>query len=159
MSGSMSERASTGQQEPGKALFYVDAEGTIVDQLTSCGLSQYSGRTQEELEVQFGPLVILSAQDAVERLEQKHIEHVPQEIEESAFEYARKVLPPLRYVENGASASFRIGEPYVMTLHTAYIRVGDRFFQILRPLHEEHADLVDRVRTFLDTQAEARQTS
>lgn len=159
MSGNTSKCASTSQQVPGRTLFYVDAQGTIVDQLTSCGLSQYGGRTKEELEMQFGPLEILSGQEAVERLEQKHMEHEPREIEESGYEYARTVLPPLRCVENGASASFRIGEPYVMTLHTAYIRIGDRFFQILRPLHEEHVDLVNRVRRFLDTQAAARQTS
>lgn len=119
--------------------------GSVVDAVGPNGLGFFSHQSQAELETRYGPLQIISADEAAEIAVQKAISP-PVEVSEETFQDALDVLPPLRWFRGGHTESFRICEAISGTVHTALVRVGSRYFQTSQRLSMSHQDLVALVR-------------
>lgn len=121
---------------------------TAVDLVGPTGLGHYSNRSKASLEEQYGKLELISLDEAVNRVETRACTD-PVEVEREEWDEALNVLPPLLWRNDGHTESFRCVEATVGTVHSTYVRVGNRYFAMQRPIREDHVDLVARVSRYL----------
>lgn len=120
-------------------------------QPTDFGL--YSRKSKDEMENEYGPMIVLPAREASERAEAATLERNRgvTAISAERFTEALHCLPPMKWTVLGDVESFRISEPYSWGLHHAYVRIGQRHFCLLARLSATHADLVCEVNTAVQT--------
>ncbi len=95
----------------------IDSEGRLI------GL--YSGKTQEQLQVESGLEIRLAGAKTFEELRDACYTTAPELITESDFLNALNVLPPMRWGRWLGVESFRISELYSGNITTIYARTPD----------------------------------
>lgn len=125
---------------------------TVVDVVNPAGLGGYSNKSQAELEHKYGPLVIISLDEAVQKIEER-AKSLPIEVDADEWDRSLNVLPPMKWIRAGDTESFRICEATCGMIHATYVRMGNRYFCMNRPLSETHAALVALVESTLAASA------
>lgn len=129
-------------------------ERRYIDAIAFDGRGHFSAHSRERLELDHGPLLELTGDELdaeiIRDIEQRAVSS-PIEICESRYQEMLEILPPLRLVAGICNtSSFRLIEPHAGSIHPTFVRVGDRYFEAMRPLRESHADLVELVERVMD---------
>lgn len=115
--------------------------GDAVDELID-GVGRYSGKSLAELSKEYGELKEMTM-DAAYQLKTSMLMTCPKEITKERYWHMLEVLPPCRWVNNGTTESFFVSEAYSLDLHSVYVRIGQRYYEMLRPVSSEsHAHWV-----------------
>lgn len=112
----------------------IDSEGRLI------GL--YSGKTQEQLQVESGLEIRLAGAQTFAEMRDVYYTTAPSEITESAYIEALEVLPPMRWGRWLGVESFRLSEFYCGNVTSIYARTPDgRYWTFRDNAYMDGADI------------------
>jgi hypothetical protein len=126
--------------------FYSDNEAVIIDFARPDGRSCCYGQSLDEMRERYPDAELLPYTEASVKYDaavRRKIMHPPVEITEERFNYMLEVLPPTRWTRRKDSESFVMSETICGTLADAYVRIGNRYFEVpVDTKTHNHDDLV-----------------
>jgi len=133
-------------------VMYAPSTGQIADvclviEGITTNMGAYSGKTMEVLAQEYGELIALPISEAADRQETMILSKNEGviEITEDRFHDALNCLPPMRWTRRVDAESFYISEAHSGRIHSAYIRLGKRYFSLVATRSTTHEDLVAKV--------------
>ena len=129
-------------------VFFSASRLQSIDTVAPNGLGGYSRKTQAELEVTEGPLVIISADEAHDRERSKYITPA-KEVSEERYRNMLECLPPSRWhrVAPGISV-FHVSERITHDIVSWFFQAGDRYFEVQDSDKLTDAELINRITPF-----------
>lgn len=129
------------------------ARKSVIDFVRPDGRTHYEGRTLEELRGEYPDVSIEEFEAAYRAVESCFIEPV-RPASADQFVDALEALPPLNWVRAEDSESFKSMEMTYGNVTRIWVRVGDRYFSLsdLRTL--THAQILEKVVSYLERNEE-----
>ncbi|WP_337263703.1 MULTISPECIES: hypothetical protein [unclassified Serratia (in: enterobacteria)] len=114
---------------------------------TACATS----KTLEALNAHGDHWELVTVEEAQERFTQ--VNYLPvSEITETRFNDMLEVLPPLDWWGGEHSQSFKLMEMYSGNITDIFARFGTRYFQMRNIVTLTHAQIIEKVRAFIDAE-------
>lgn len=125
------------------ARVFSTATGYVIDAIyesTNRGL--YSGKTKEELELEYGfTLESVTAEEAYNR-GLAHATTPMRRETKGEFWYSLEVLPPCKYTTARGATSFYVSEAITCNVHSFHVQIGDEYWTANRPSTTTHDELI-----------------
>lgn len=132
--------------------FYVTGKLSVIDQAIQkdgAWYGVYSHKSLEETQKAYPGAIVISS-DNFDRAICEKAKLPPEEITEKDFEDALECLPPLGWVGDEDSESFKMSEFFVADITTIYVRIKDndqnRYFSFSDVCTMPHSEVVKFVR-------------
>lgn len=103
------------------------------------------GKSLDELATRYPGMTIITEGECREQIEALTRE-APVLIDAETYDDALNILPPMGWVHNGESASFRMSERLNGNITRIYVRLGQHYFRFAGHFATSHADAVATVR-------------
>ncbi len=136
------------------AFTYTDKNGvlTAIDGVSpQTGLSYWFGKTQQQLEQEYGAPVTVMTWEEYDKRHQALFIQPPDEITEGEYRQALEVLPPDDWQHAGDTESFKMCEHMTGPITGIYARIGERFFAMTDNCHMAHAAIIAACRAYIAT--------
>lgn len=121
------------------------AKRVVIDFVREDGLTQIFGQTLEEVRQRYPDAQTMSADEAVEAIENSLIDADAVEITGEQFVKALEVLPPKRWRRHTDSESFMMMEHFYGSVTSVYARVGNQYYTFHDRCSLSHDDIVRKV--------------
>ena len=133
--------------------YYSPSKNVIIDLITpETGLTYWGKQTAEQIRETHPDAIALSFDEASERYQRPFIEPVS-EITEEKFCYWLEVLVPEDWQHGHNCESFKLIERTCGDITTICASLGKRYFVMADSYKTPHAEIMRRVRAFIDSEA------
>lgn len=137
------------------AFTYIDKHGilTAIDAVSPLtGRSYWFGKTQQELEQEYGAPVSIMAWDEYDKQHNAAFITKPTEITQEEFYRMLEVLPPVdwQHSPDNAAESFKMIEHTTGPITGIYARIGERYFGFSDDCHMTHAAIIAACQPYAD---------
>lgn len=124
------------------SVFFDTTHSDIIDEVMPDGRGRYGGRTLTEYQAEYrGEVIIISSDEAVERHKAKFMKPVRQVTKERFWDML-EVLPPCRWWRESAAESFFVSERITYDLVSWFVRLGDKYYELVASDKLNHHDVV-----------------
>lgn len=125
----------------------------IVDYVKEDQTGLYSGKTQAELESKYGPIQVMSDEEAVKLVEQAASTE-PTAIDKDRFFDLLECLPPSKWQTFPGAEAFHICERITYSIVTWCVRIGKEYFTFNGTCKMTSQQAVEVVKTHLEKVAQ-----
>lgn len=143
-------------------VFYVPGQPWVIDfafmREDGTLVTQLQRHTLEEVQERSPGAIITSYQDAAAQIE-AGCKTEPRRIELEDFDYALNVLPPMQWVRDGSSESFKMCERTNGKVTGIYVRLGASYWKFEDVYTLPHTEIIAKVRKAMESQREAAEAA
>ncbi|MCR4319791.1 MAG: DUF1419 domain-containing protein [Candidatus Brocadiaceae bacterium] len=123
-------------------VFYQPGKPGIID-LCIDGKGQYSGESLEQMRLRY-PGAEIGELGAVSEYSENCFKSAAVEITEDRFIEMLEVLPPINWVHENGSESFKISERTYGNITAIFARIGERYFELSDSIFLSHQQIMEK---------------
>lgn len=115
---------------------------TVIDVIGEQGLGQFSKQNLDEVRARYPDAMQMGLAEAADAIEAMWCSDAPTEISTESFFAAMEELPPVEWINQGGTETFKSQEASSGQVTAIYARIGERCFSFLGRYGMSHNEII-----------------